>query len=92
MSSDNLFAAAGIRGAQALCSALVETVFAVVLILWDIGLFVYNLIAEPLEEGKVVPQGHPGANGVWPEFIPPKDTDSRCSCPALNAMANLGVS
>jgi hypothetical protein len=28
---------------------------------------------------------------MWPEYIPPKDGDSRCSCPALNVMANHGI-
>jgi len=31
------------------------------------------------------------AGGDWPEYIAPGDGDSRCSCPALNAMANHGL-
>jgi hypothetical protein len=35
--------------------------------------------------------GHPGAGGKWPDYIPPKDGDSRSCCPGLNAMANHGI-
>ena len=86
MPSDNLFIAAGIR----VCSALVEVVFMFTILLWEVGITLYNFISKPLDEGKIVPKGHPGANGNWPEYIAPKDTDSRCSCPGLNAMANHG--
>jgi len=39
----------------------------------------------------VTPAGHPGEGGKWPEYIAPKEGDSRCSCPGLNAMANHGI-
>jgi hypothetical protein len=42
--------------------------------------------------GHVTPEGEPGAGGNWPEYIPPKEGDSRCCCPALNALANHGES
>jgi len=58
---------------------------------WDFGLFLLNLVTPSLKVDHVTPQGHPGAGGKWPEFIPPKDGDSRCSCPALNALANHGL-
>ncbi|KAF8065051.1 Chloroperoxidase [Lyophyllum atratum] len=58
---------------------------------WDIGLTLVNLVAPKRKVGKVTPAGHPGADGVWPDFIAPKEGDSRCSCPALNAMANHGI-
>ncbi|KAI9447129.1 hypothetical protein BJY52DRAFT_373677 [Lactarius psammicola] len=35
-----------------------------------------------------MPKGHPGEGSIWPEYIPPQSSDSCCSCPALNAMAN----
>ena len=41
--------------------------------------------------GHVVLEGHPGFGGEWPEFKPPQDGDSRCACPALNALANHGA-
>ncbi|TFY73972.1 heme-thiolate peroxidase [Hericium alpestre] len=41
--------------------------------------------------GKLIPPGHPGFRGRWPEFMPPGKDDSRCSCSALNAMANHGI-
>lgn len=58
---------------------------------WDVGLTLVNLVMPKRKVGKVTPAGHPGADGKWPEYIPPKEGDSRCSCPALNAMANHGV-
>ncbi len=57
---------------------------------WDVGLFTLNLLTPNLKPGHVVPEGHPGAGGSWPEYIAPKEGDSRCSCPALNALANHG--
>jgi hypothetical protein len=57
---------------------------------WDGSLAVINLVTPSFKEGHVIPDGHPGAKGLWPEYIPPKDTDSRCACPALNALANHG--
>jgi len=58
---------------------------------WDFGFTLLNLLTPNLKVGHVTPQGHPGADGKWPEYIPPQDGDSRCSCPALNAMANHGI-
>jgi Peroxidase, family 2 len=57
---------------------------------WDFVLTFLNLVTPKLKVGHVTPQGHPGAGGKWPEYIAPKDGDSRCACPALNAMANHG--
>jgi len=58
---------------------------------WDFGLFLLNLVTPNLKVDHVTPQGHAGADGKWPEYIPPKDGDSRCCCPALNTLANHGV-
>ncbi|KAG6816634.1 hypothetical protein H0H87_004481 [Tephrocybe sp. NHM501043] len=58
---------------------------------WDIGLTLINLLTPKRKVGKVTPSGHPGEDGKWPEFIPAQEGDSRCSCPALNAMANHGL-
>ena len=58
---------------------------------WDAALTIYNFVTPKLAKGKVIPEGHPGAGGKWPEYIPPKEGDSRSACPALNAMANHGV-
>ncbi|KAF6745974.1 Chloroperoxidase [Ephemerocybe angulata] len=58
---------------------------------WDASCTFLNLITPSKKEGSVTPQGHPGADGKWPEYVPPKEGDSRCSCPALNAMANHGI-
>ena len=58
---------------------------------WDGGLALYNLVAPDLPKDAVVPEGCKGARGVWPTYIPPVEGDSRCCCPALNAMANHGA-
>jgi len=52
----------------------------------DFGLVLYNLVAPRKAPGKITACG-----GSWPKYIPPTDTDSRCSCPALNALANHGI-
>jgi len=52
----------------------------------DFGLALFNLVAPKRSPGKVTTCG-----GSWPKYIPPADTDSRCSCPALNALANHGI-
>ncbi|KAG2017415.1 hypothetical protein CC2G_006925 [Coprinopsis cinerea AmutBmut pab1-1] len=58
---------------------------------WDAGCTMGNLVWPNRKPGSVTPAGCPGAGGKWPEFVPPKEGDSRCSCPALNAMANHGI-
>jgi hypothetical protein len=55
---------------------------------WDTLLVLGNLVLPKRAAGLIVPDGHPGFGGKWPEHIPPKEGDSRCSCPALNALAN----
>lgn len=57
---------------------------------WDAGLAFLNLILPNYKRNAVVPLNHPGAGGIWPEYVAPKEGDSRCSCPALNALANHG--
>jgi len=63
----------------------------VAVLVWDISLTLLNLVAPNRKVGHVVPEGHPGAGGAWPEYVAPKEGDSRCSCPVLNAMANHGI-
>lgn len=75
------------RGAY---SKLYQGAFFTGLMLWDFSLCVVNLFTFKRKVGHVTPKGHPGEGGVWPEYIPPREADSRCSCPALNAMANHG--
>ena len=69
---------------------LFEGTFFVGLLLWDLSLCLVNVLTFKRKIGYVTPKGHPGEGGSWPEYIPPRDGDSRCSCPALNAMANHG--
>lgn len=76
------------RGAY---SKLYQGAFFTGLMLWDFSLCVVNLFTFKRKVGHVTPKGHPGEGGVWPEYIPPREADSRCSCPALNAMANHGL-
>ncbi|KZV72559.1 Cloroperoxidase [Peniophora sp. CONT] len=72
-------------------SNLFEFAFAGFLFSWDAMLVLGNLLTPKLAEGKVIASGKPGAGGAWPEYIPPTEDASRCSCPALNAMANHGI-
>ncbi|KAF3314584.1 hypothetical protein TWF173_004668 [Orbilia oligospora] len=58
---------------------------------WDFALFLLNLVTPDRKEGQVVPIGCPGHNLSWPEYVPPKEGDSRSACPMLNAMANHGI-
>ncbi|KAF3905012.1 Chloroperoxidase [Arthrobotrys entomopaga] len=58
---------------------------------WDFALFLLNAVTPDHKEGQVVPKGCPGHNLSWPEYVPPKDGDSRSACPMLNAMANHGI-
>ncbi|KAJ8517165.1 heme-thiolate peroxidase [Pleurotus djamor] len=58
---------------------------------WDVVLTLCNVVLPQRKIGHVTPKGKPGEGGKWPEFVPPKEGDSRCACPALNAMANHGI-
>ncbi|KAH8986985.1 Chloroperoxidase [Lactarius hatsudake] len=71
-------------------SRLFEAAF-VSLMSWDFSLAIINIFTFKRKIGKVTPKGKPGEGGVWPEYIPLREGDSRCSCPALNAMANHGI-
>jgi hypothetical protein len=64
---------------------------AVYIFSWDTILVFCNLVTPSKPAGKIVPEGHPGFGGKWPEHVPAKEGDSRCSCPALNALANHGI-
>lgn len=71
-------------------SKLFDGFFFVGLMGWDFSLALVNLITFKRKVGRVTPKGLPGEGGVWPEYSPPREGDSRCSCPGLNAMANHG--
>ncbi|EGO01127.1 hypothetical protein SERLA73DRAFT_179182 [Serpula lacrymans var. lacrymans S7.3] len=58
---------------------------------WDIIITLLNLVLPKRAVGHVTPESHPGYHGYWPEYKPAQEGDSRCSCPALNAMANHGI-
>jgi len=62
----------------------------IVLFAWDASLTMINVITPKKKQGHVVPEGHPGFGGIWPEYVAPNKDDSRCSCPALNTLANHG--
>ncbi|KAJ7679656.1 hypothetical protein B0H17DRAFT_1170248 [Mycena rosella] len=47
---------------------------------WDAWLTLIHLVTPP-EAGE----------RKWPEFVPPKEGDSRCACSVLNALANHGI-
>lgn len=58
---------------------------------WDNAIFIMNLVSPKLKPGEVVPDGAPGHGLKWPEYVPPREGDSRSACPMLNAMANHGI-
>jgi hypothetical protein len=58
---------------------------------WDFGLFILNILTPSLKPGHVVPAHAAGHNLTWPEYVAPKDGDSRSACPMLNALANHGI-
>jgi hypothetical protein len=58
---------------------------------WDFSLFLLNIVTPSLKPGHVVPAHAAGHNLLWPDFVPPKEGDSRSACPMLNAMANHGI-
>ncbi|KAF9245738.1 Chloroperoxidase [Melanogaster broomeanus] len=72
-------------------SAFATVLYVVGILLWDVLLTLLNAVQRKRSVGKVTPVGHPGYGGRWPEYKPPQAGDSRCSCPALNAMANHGI-
>ncbi|THH27221.1 heme-thiolate peroxidase [Antrodiella citrinella] len=72
-------------------SSILSLLAGTILILWDLILSLINVITPNLPEKHVIGKGKPGENGLWPTYIPPGAQDSRCSCPALNAMANHGI-
>ncbi|KAF7291271.1 hypothetical protein MIND_01270900 [Mycena indigotica] len=53
---------------------------------WDLWLTLLNVLLPSLPKAK-----DDGEKGRWPEWAAPKEGDSRCACPALNAMANHGI-
>ncbi|KAF9484093.1 Cloroperoxidase [Pholiota conissans] len=74
-----------------LVTPIVNAVQTVGVLTWDLGLTIGNLVIPNRKVGHVTPAGHPGVDGKWPEYIAPMEGDSRCSCPALNALANHGI-
>lgn len=58
---------------------------------WDFVLTIVGCVTPSHPVGHVVPAGHPGAGGEWPEYVSPGEGDSRSACPMLNAMANHGA-
>lgn len=71
-------------------SAIANFFTSLYILSWDTVLVIGNIILPNRPAGLIVPDGHPGFRGQWPEYVPAKEGDSRCSCPALNALANHG--
>ncbi len=72
-------------------STLFEGSFFGGLLIWDLSLALVNLLTFKRKIGKVTHKGRPGEGGIWPEYTPPQNGNSRCSCPALNALANHAI-
>ena len=73
-------------------SSVTNVFYDATLFTWDFFLTLGNLLQLSRPVGQVVPSGHPGYGGYWPEYKLPQEGDSRCCCPCLNAMANHGMS
>ncbi|KAI0301384.1 Cloroperoxidase [Russula brevipes] len=76
---------------RGMLTRLFKGFFVVGLTFWDFSLAFVNVITFKRRVGSVTPKGQPGEGGVWPAYVPPRNGDSRCSCPALNALANHGI-
>ncbi|KIY42984.1 Cloroperoxidase, partial [Fistulina hepatica ATCC 64428] len=72
----------------------------VVFFCWDVLQTAANVILPQKKHGHVLERTivcvgqegtWPSTRGEWPPYVAPKEGDSRCSCPALNAMANHGI-
>ena len=50
---------------------------AIVFQIIDIAITLANLFTPSLGPKAVVPAGRPGAGGIWPEYHPPTEKDSR---------------
>jgi len=74
-----------------LITPLMNLVQNLIIFIRDFGLSFVNLVTFKRRIGHVTPQGKPGAGGKWPEYVAPKEGDSRSACPALNALANHGI-
>ncbi|PPQ90843.1 hypothetical protein CVT25_007378 [Psilocybe cyanescens] len=74
-----------------LITPLLNFILTVLVFTWDFGLAVANTLLPKLKAGQVTPKGKPGEGGKWPAYVAPKEGDSRCGCPALNALANHGI-
>lgn len=73
-----------------LITPIVNSVQFAGVMVWDFGLMLVNGLTPTLKPDHITPEGYAGAGGKWPEYIAPKDGDSRCCCPGLNTMANHG--
>ncbi|PFH51178.1 hypothetical protein AMATHDRAFT_143332 [Amanita thiersii Skay4041] len=58
---------------------------------WDVLLALINLVLPKRRVGNVARGGYRGDDGKWPDYIAPKEGDSRSACPALNALSNHGI-
>ncbi|KAJ7049348.1 Chloroperoxidase [Mycena amicta] len=70
---------------------MTKFLFNIYIFTWDAWLTLINLLTPKRKLGSVVRPGASGAGGEWPEYVAPKEGDSRSCCPALNAMANHGI-
>lgn len=76
---------------MAILGAIGGALVDVSVIFFDNALAVLNLVTPKLKPGQVVPEGAQGHHQTWPEYVPPKEGDSRSACPMINAMANHGI-
>jgi hypothetical protein len=70
---------------------LVGHVINLFVLTFDFGLLLLNIVTPSHKPGHVIPKTAAGHGLQWPEYVPPKEGDSRSPCPMLNAMANHGI-
>jgi len=70
---------------------ITEVVKDTTLLAHDIEITIENSVLPLKQIGHIVPEGQPGSKGVWPEYIPRTEGDSRGPCPFLNTLANHGI-
>ncbi|KAJ7049351.1 Chloroperoxidase [Mycena amicta] len=70
---------------------MIKLLFNLYILTWDAWLTLLNFLTPKRRLGNVVRPGASGAGGEWPEYVAPKEGDSRSCCPGLNAMANHGI-
>ncbi|PSR75694.1 hypothetical protein PHLCEN_2v8985 [Hermanssonia centrifuga] len=77
--SDSFIAIALARILSGLFSSAVSALTNIGVLIWDLGLTIYNVVTPNLPADDVVPMGSAGAHGSWPQYVAPTEGDSEDS-------------